>query len=190
MIRAYAFPGLTSIKNGEGSGTLPHFQAHMLACIISCILVEDTSVLGQSQGQFITHSNSSKHYIIMFLVLITQAPVSTGYCDEGSWHLYTQSVAFWERTLNTLESQPACFFFLFGVGQQRGRGTEDWPWANICCQSSSLCLRRLSLSQYLCQSPLFCMWDATIAWLNEWCVGWRPGFKPSNPGLWEWSTWT
>ena len=31
--------------------------------------------------------------------------------------------------------------------------------------------------------PLFCMWDATTAWLDEWCVGVHPGSEPMNPGL-------
>ena len=44
-------------------------------------------------------------------------------------------------------------FFLFIFGE------EDCPWANI---SANL--------------PLFCMWDAATAWLDEWCVGpcWDP----------------
>ena len=41
------------------------------------------------------------------------------------------------------------FFFLFFFF-----GEEDWPWANVY---ASL--------------PLFCMWDTTTAWLDEWCVG-------------------
>ena len=43
---------------------------------------------------------------------------------------------------------------------------EDCPWANICVNL-----------------PLFCMWDAASAWLDEWCVGLHPGLEPVNPGL-------
>ena len=45
-------------------------------------------------------------------------------------------------------------------------GEEDCCWANIC---ASL--------------PLLCMWDATSVWLDEQCVGLRPGSEPANPGL-------
>ena len=31
------------------------------------------------------------------------------------------------------------------------------------------------------------MWDATTAWLDEWCVGPRPGSEPANPGPLQWS---
>ena len=31
--------------------------------------------------------------------------------------------------------------------------------------------------------PLFCMWDATTAWLDERCVGLCLGSKPTNPWL-------
>ena len=41
---------------------------------------------------------------------------------------------------------------------------EDWPWASICDNL-----------------PLVCMWDASTAWLNEWCVGLHPGSKPVEP---------
>ena len=44
-------------------------------------------------------------------------------------------------------------------------GEEDWPWANICANLS-----------------LFCMCDATTAWLEEQCIGLYPGPNPMNPG--------
>ena len=37
---------------------------------------------------------------------------------------------------------------------------EDCYWANICANF-----------------PLFCMWDATTAWLEEQCVGSAPGIQ-------------
>ena len=52
-------------------------------------------------------------------------------------------------------------------------GQEDCPWANIY---ASL--------------PLFCIGNATTAWLDEWCVGLCPGSGPVNPGLPEQSTQT
>ena len=30
--------------------------------------------------------------------------------------------------------------------------------------------------------PPLCTWDATTAWLDEQCIGLRPGPKPTNPG--------
>ena len=50
---------------------------------------------------------------------------------------------------------------------------EDCPWANICAHL-----------------PLFCMWDATRAWLDEQHVGPGPGSKPVNPGPSKQSAWT
>ena len=46
---------------------------------------------------------------------------------------------------------------------------EDWPWANICCQSSSFCLRKIVAK--LTSVPVFlcCVWDATTAWFDEQC---------------------
>ena len=41
------------------------------------------------------------------------------------------------------------------------------PWANI----------RANL-------PLFCMWDAATAWLDEWCVGLHLESQPVNPRCW------
>ena len=48
---------------------------------------------------------------------------------------------------------------------------EDWPWENICCQSSSFCLRKIvtELNIYT-NLPLFCMWDTAKAWLDEVCT--------------------
>ena len=42
---------------------------------------------------------------------------------------------------------------------------EDWPWANICAHL-----------------PLFCMWDAATAWLDELCLSPHLRFEPANPG--------
>ena len=42
---------------------------------------------------------------------------------------------------------------------------ENWPWANICAHL-----------------PLFCMWNAATAWLDEWCVDLCPGSEPANLG--------
>ena len=44
---------------------------------------------------------------------------------------------------------------------------EDWPWGNICCQSSSFCLRKIVTD--LTSVPIFLcfMWDATTAWLDK-----------------------
>ena len=46
---------------------------------------------------------------------------------------------------------------------------EDWPWADIC---ASL--------------PLFCMWGATTAWLDEWCVD----VCALDPNLWTLGCWS
>ena len=40
---------------------------------------------------------------------------------------------------------------------------EDRPWANVCANL-----------------PLFCLWDAATAWLDERCICWRP--TPRTPG--------
>ena len=65
-------------------------------------------------------------------------------------------------------------------------GEEDWPWADICCQSSSLLF-------FSPQSPgtyLYILivghssssiWDTATAWPDEWCLGLRPGSKPVKP---------
>ena len=68
-------------------------------------------------------------------------------------------------------------------------GEEDWPWANICCQSFFFCLRKIV--DELTSVPVFlhfCMWDATTARLDEQCVGLCLGYEPVNPGLLKWST--
>ena len=58
-----------------------------------------------------------------------------------------------------------CYFLFFGE--------EDWPQANTCANL-----------------PLLCMWDATTAWLDEWCVGLHPGSEPANPRPLKQSPWT
>ena len=50
-------------------------------------------------------------------------------------------------------------------------GEEDWSWANICANL-----------------PLFCLWDATTAWLDEQYVGPQLVSKPVNPKLPKQST--
>ena len=68
-------------------------------------------------------------------------------------------------------------FFLFGE--------EDWPWANICCQSSSFCLGKKSWANICANLPLFCMWDAITAWPHKLCVGSCLEPEPTNPGHWS-----
>ena len=48
------------------------------------------------------------------------------------------------HTLSLRWSLSLSFFF----------GEEDWPWANICCQSSSFCLRKIVAE--LTSVPIFC----------------------------------
>ena len=50
-------------------------------------------------------------------------------------------------------------------------GEENRPWVNIC---ASL--------------PVFCMWVAASAGLDEWCVGPCPGSKAVNPRPLKWNT--
>ena len=47
---------------------------------------------------------------------------------------------------------------------------EDCPWAKICANL-----------------PPCCMWAATAAWLDEWCVGPRLGSEPANLRPPKWS---
>ena len=59
---------------------------------------------------------------------------------------------------------------------------EDSPWANICCQSSSFCLKKIHPVLCVCASlPLFCMWVAVTAWPLMSAVGLHPGTKPGPP---------
>ena len=50
------------------------------------------------------------------------------------------------------------FFFFFGEG--------DWPWANICCQSSFFLEEDCCWANICANLPLFCMWEhhANVAW--------------------------
>ena len=59
---------------------------------------------------------------------------------------------------------------------------EDWPWANICCQSSSFCLRMIVTE--LTSTPIFLyfMWDATTACLDKWCYVRAQDLNPWTPG--------
>ena len=50
---------------------------------------------------------------------------------------------------------------------------KDCHWVNICANL-----------------PLFCIWDTSTAWLDEWSVGPCSGSKPANPGPLKWSVWT
>ena len=65
-------------------------------------------------------------------------------------------------------------------------GEEDWPWANICCQSSSFCFSSQSPSAQLfilvVGQSSSSMWHAIRAWLDEryWVCAqdpnqWTPG---------------
>ena len=45
----------------------------------------------------------------------------------------------------------------------------DWPSANIYCQSSSFCLRKIVAELTSVPTFLYFMWDATTAWINKWC---------------------
>ena len=67
--------------------------------------------------------------------------------------------------------------FVFGVFF----GEEDWPWA-ICCQSSSFCWGRLSLSWHLCPSSSVSYVGRchSMAW---WAV------CRSAPGTWTCEPW-
>ena len=58
---------------------------------------------------------------------------------------------------------------------------EDWPWTNICCQSSSFCLRKIVTELTSVPIFLYFMWDATTAWLDKLapCLG----SELANPGL-------
>ena len=61
-------------------------------------------------------------------------------------------------------------------------GEEDWPWANICCQSSPFCLRKIRPD--LTSMPVFLYFvrrTPATAWLDKWCAGPCPGSKPANP---------
>ena len=46
---------------------------------------------------------------------------------------------------------------------------EDWPWANICCQSSSFCLMKTVTELTPLPILLYFMWDAATAWPDKWC---------------------
>ena len=46
---------------------------------------------------------------------------------------------------------------------------EDWPWANIYCQSSPFCLRKMAPQLTSVFIFLCFMWDAATAWLDERC---------------------
>ena len=71
------------------------------------------------------------------------------------------------------------FFFSFF-------GEDDWPRANICCQSSSFLLEEhCPWSNVSVSLPLVCVWDATTAWLNEQCT--QSGSEPASPGQLKWS---
>ena len=59
---------------------------------------------------------------------------------------------------------------------------EDWPWANICCQCSSFCLRKIVDDLHLCQS-------SSISHVGKcYSVAWWPVCK-STPGIWTCEPW-
>ena len=63
---------------------------------------------------------------------------------------------------------------------------EDWPWPNICCQSSSFCLGKIS-PELLTPVPIFfyflsvCVWVAATAWPLTNGVGPHLGTEPRQP---------
>ena len=75
------------------------------------------------------------------------------------------------------------FFFLFFC-------EEDWPWANIQCQSSSFCLRKIVAELTSCANlPLFYVGcHHSMAWWEV--LGLHPESEPANPGPPKWSVWT
>ena len=62
---------------------------------------------------------------------------------------------------------------------------EGWPWANICCQYSSFCLRKIVAE--LTYVPIFLcfMWDTNTAWLDEQCQVCAWDLNLQNPGHWS-----
>lgn len=70
-------------------------------------------------------------------------------------------------------------FYLFFVCE------EDWPWAHICCQSPSFCLRKIVTE--LRSMPLFFyfMWDAATVWLDEQCNVCAQDLNLQTLGLWS-----
>ena len=70
-------------------------------------------------------------------------------------------------------------------------GEKYWPWANIHCRSSCFLLEEDCPWANICASlPLFYMWVATRAWLDEWCVDPHSGSIPANPRSPKWSAQT
>ena len=66
---------------------------------------------------------------------------------------------------------------------------RDWPWANICCQSSSsLAWGRLSLSQHLCQSSSTFYVGCLHSMADEWSRS-MPRIWTREPRLPKQSTW-
>ena len=62
---------------------------------------------------------------------------------------------------------------------------EDWPWANIHCQSSSFCLRKIVAELTSVPIFLYFMWHAATAWLDERCEVPARDPNPWAPGHWS-----
>ena len=75
-----------------------------------------------------------------------------------------------------------CLFVCFGE--------EDWPWANICCESSSFCLRKM-VSE-LTSVPIFPVFYVGCCHSMTWWAvsGQCPGSEPVNPQPPKWNAWT
>ena len=67
---------------------------------------------------------------------------------------------------------------------------EHWPWANICCQSSSFCLRKIVPELTSVPVILYFMWDTATVWLGEQRVRPRWGSGPATLRLLKWSVQT
>ena len=88
-------------------------------------------------------------------------------------HTHTLPLFFFHKSCRLF------FFFKYGFS-----GEEDWPRANICCQSSSFSFSPRSPSAQLYILVLLCGTPAT-AWLDERCVSPCPGSELVNPRLWK-----
>ena len=65
---------------------------------------------------------------------------------------------------------------------------ENWPWVNICCQSSSFCLRKIVPD--LTSVPVFLYFVCGMLPQHDLMKCLHPGSKPMNPRPLKWSTWT
>ena len=64
---------------------------------------------------------------------------------------------------------------------------KDWPWANICCPSSSFFAWGIfALSEHLCQSSSTLYVGCHHSMADEWCRS-APRIRTSEPGPLKWS---